>query len=239
MSIHIGAKKGDIAETILLPGDPLRAKYIAENYLEDVIQYNDVRGMLGFTGTYKGKRISVQGTGMGVPSISIYVNELIQEYDVQTLVRVGTCGGMQEDIHVRDIVLGQAATTDSQMNRLVFGGVDYAPIADFNLLQKAYQLAEERELTTHVGNIFTSDAFYRDNAEAFNDLLIKHNVLAVEMEAAALYTLAAKFNRQALTILTVSDHIITGEQTTSEERQTSFNDMMTLALDTVTSLVEE
>lgn len=239
MSIHIGAKKDDIADTILLPGDPLRAKYIAENYLEDVIQYNDVRGMLGFTGTYKGKRISVQGTGMGVPSISIYVNELIQEYDVQTLVRVGTCGGMQEDIHVRDIVLGQAATTDSQMNRLVFGGVDYAPIADFNLLQKAYQLAEERELTTHVGNIFTSDAFYRDNAEAFNDLLIKHNVLAVEMEAAALYTLAAKFNRQALTILTVSDHIITGEQTTSEERQTSFNDMMTLALDTVTSLVEE
>src|SRR5690625_3513912 len=142
MSIHIGAKKGDIAETILLPGDPLRAKYIAENYLENVTQYNEVRGMLGFTGTYKGERISVQGTGMGVPSISIYVNELIQEYDVQTLIRVGTCGAMQENINVRDVILAQGATTDSQTNRLTFGGVDYAPLANFNLLKNAYEQAQ-------------------------------------------------------------------------------------------------
>lgn len=232
MSIHIGAKKGDIAETILLPGDPLRAKFIAETFLDDVIQYNEVRGMLGFTGTYKGKRVSVQGTGMGVPSISIYVNELIQEYDVQNLIRVGTCGGMQEDIHVRDLILAQGATTDSQMNRLTFGGVDYAPIAHFNLLKTAYDTAKAQGLEPHVGNVFTSDTFYRDDAEAFNALLTKYQVLAVEMEAAALYTLAAKFKRKALAILTVSDHIISGESTSSEERQTSFQTMMELALDT-------
>jgi len=188
--------------------------------------------MLGFTGTYKGKRVSVQGTGMGVPSISIYVNELIQEYDVQNLIRVGTCGGMQEDIHVRDIILAQGATTDSQMNRLTFGGVDYAPIAHFDLLKTAYDTAKEHGLDPHVGNVFTSDTFYRDNAEAFNALLTKYQVLAVEMEAAALYTLAAKFKRKALAILTVSDHIITGELTSAEERQTSFQTMMELALDT-------
>lgn len=233
MSIHIGAKKGDIAETILLPGDPLRAKYIAETYFEDVIQYNEVRGMYGYTGTYKGERISVQGTGMGVPSISIYVNELIEEYDVKTLVRVGTCGAMQKDIQVRDIILAQGATTDSQVNRLVFGGIDYAPLANFDLLKNAYELAQDKKLTTHVGNVFTSDTFYRDNGKEVNDLLARYNVLAVEMETTALYTLAAKFNRQALSILTVSDHVITGEITTSEERQTSFHAMMELALDTV------
>lgn len=232
MSIHIGAKKGEIAETILLPGDPLRAKYIAENFFKDVVQYNEVRGMYGFTGTYKGERISVQGSGMGVPSISIYVNELIQEYDVKKLIRVGTCGAMQENINVRDIILAQGATTDSQVNRLVFGGIDYAPIADFNLLKNAYETAEQKGLTTHVGNVFTSDVFYRDNGEEVNALLGRYNVLAVEMETTALYTLAAKYDRQALSILTVSDHVITGELTTSEERQTSFNEMMELALET-------
>ena len=232
MSIHIGAKKGEIAETILLPGDPLRAKYIAENFFKDVVQYNEVRGMYGFTGTYKGERISVQRPGMGVPSISIYVNELIQEYDVKKLIRVGTCGAMQENINVRDIILAQGATTDSQVNRLVFGGIDYAPIADFNLLKNAYETAEQKGLTTHVGNVFTSDVFYRDNGEEVNALLGRYNVLAVEMETTALYTLAAKYDRQALSILTVSDHVITGELTTSEERQTSFNAMMELALET-------
>ncbi|HLS65718.1 MAG TPA: purine-nucleoside phosphorylase [Pseudogracilibacillus sp.] len=233
MSIHIGAKKGDIADTILMPGDPLRAKYIAENFLEDVIQYNEVRGMLGFTGTYKGKRISVQGSGMGVPSISIYLNELMSEYDVQTFIRVGTCGAMQEHINVRDIILAQGASTDSQVNRLVFNGIDYAPLADFDLLHKAYTTAKEKAITPHVGNVFTSDVFYRDNAEEVNELLTRYNVLAVEMETTALYTLAAKFNRKALSILTVSDHVITGELTSSEERETSFLTMMELALDTV------
>src|SRR5699024_2558107 len=154
MSIHIGAKKGDIAETILLPGDPLRAKFIAENYFENVVQYNEVRGMYGFTGTYKGERISVQGTGMGVPSISIYANELIEEYGVKKLIRVGTCGAMKEDVKVRDIVLAQGATTDSQMNRMVFKGIDYAPLAHFELLKNAYDLAVEKGLSTHVGNVF-------------------------------------------------------------------------------------
>ena len=232
MSIHIGAKKGEIAETILLPGDPLRAKYIAENYFEDVVQYNEVRGMYGFTGTYNGERISVQGTGMGVPSISIYVNELIQEYDVKTLVRVGTCGAMQNDVKIRDIVLAQGATTDSQMNRMTFGGIDYAPLANFDLLKDAYEIAKEKGLTPHVGNVFTSDSFYRDNGKEVIDLLAKYNVLAVEMETTALYTLAAKFNREALSILTVSDHVITGEETSAHERQTSFHEMMEIALET-------
>lgn len=234
MSVHIGAKKGDIADTILLPGDPLRAKYIAETYFEDVIQYNKVRGMYGYTGTYHGKRISVQGTGMGVPSISIYVNELIQEYDVQTLVRVGTCGAMKDSVQVRDVILAQGSTTDSQVNRLIFGGIDYAPLANFELLKAAYDIAHNKRLTTHVGNVFTSDTFYRDNAKEVNDLLGRYNVLAVEMETTALYTLAAKFDRKALSILTVSDHLITGEETSSEERQTTFHDMMELALETVT-----
>jgi len=235
MSIHIGAKKGDIADTILLPGDPLRAKYIAENYLDDVVQYNEVRGMYGYTGTYSGKRISVQGTGMGVPSISIYANELIQEFDVKNLIRVGTCGALVEDVHIRDVILAQSATTDSQMNRQVFDKIDYAPIANFDLLKNAYDIAKEKSLTTHVGNVFTSDLFYRDNADEINGLLGRYNVLAVEMETTALYTLAAKFNRKALSILTVSDHIITGEQTTAEERQTTFHDMMELALKTATT----
>ncbi|GEN29773.1 purine-nucleoside phosphorylase [Cerasibacillus quisquiliarum] len=233
MSVHIGAKQGDIADKILLPGDPLRAKYIAETYLKDIMQYNDVRGMLGFTGTYKGERVSVQGTGMGVPSISIYVNELIQSYDVKKLMRVGTCGAIKEDIHVRDVILAQGATTDSQVNKLIFKGVDYAPLADFDLLKNAYDTTKEKGLNVRVGNVFTSDSFYRDNAKELNERLAKYNVLAVEMETSALYTLAAKFNRQALSILTVSDHIITGEETTAEERQTSFHDMMEIALETI------
>ncbi|WP_077602141.1 purine-nucleoside phosphorylase [Oceanobacillus sojae] len=233
MSVHIGAKQGEIADKILLPGDPLRAKYIAENYLEDAQLYNEVRGMYGYTGTYKGERVSVQGTGMGVPSISIYVNELIQSYDVKKLIRVGTCGAIQKDVKVRDVILAQAATTDSQINQLIFQGIDYAPISDFELLKNAYEAGTEKGLQLRVGNVFTSDTFYRDNAKEVNELLAKYQVLAIEMESTALYTLAAKYGRQALSILTVSDHLITGEETTAEERQTTFHEMMEIALDTV------
>lgn len=233
MSVHIGAKQGEIADKILLPGDPLRAKYIAETYLEDPLLYNEVRGMYGYTGTYKGERVSVQGTGMGVPSISIYVNELIQSYDVKKLIRVGTCGAIQKDVNVRDVILAQGATTDSQINQLIFQGIDYAPISDFELLKNAYDLGLEKGMDLRVGNVFTSDTFYRDNAKEVNELLAKYQVLAIEMESTALFTLAAKYGRQALSILTVSDHIITGEETTAEERQTTFHEMMELALDTI------
>ncbi|WP_431030186.1 purine-nucleoside phosphorylase [Lysinibacillus sp. LZ02] len=230
MSIHIAAKQGDIADIVLLPGDPLRAKFIAETFLEDVTCYNEVRNMLGFTGTYKGKRVSVQGTGMGVPSISIYVTELMQEYGVQKLIRVGTCGAIQKDVKVRDVILAQAASTDSRMNQIIWGGgIDFAPTANFDLLYKAYNKATEADLNVKVGNIFTADMFYSDEEQ--NEKLAKYGVLAVEMESAALYTLAAKFDRQALSILTVSDHILTGEATSSEERQTTFLDMMRIALD--------
>ncbi|MEN1969792.1 purine-nucleoside phosphorylase [Lentibacillus sp. N15] len=233
MSVHINAQQDEIADKILLPGDPLRAKFIAETFLEDVSQYNKVRGMYGFTGTYKGEKVSVQGTGMGVPSISIYVNELIQSYDVQKLIRVGTCGAIQKDVHVRDVILAQGSTTDSQINRMVFKGIDYAPLADFALLKNAYDASTEKGIEPKVGNVFTSDTFYRDNAQEVNELLAAYKVLAIEMETTALYTLAAKFNRQALSILTVSDHILTGEETTAEERQTTFHEMMEIALDAV------
>lgn len=230
MSIHIGAKENEIAEAVLLPGDPLRAKYIAETFLEDVHCYNEVRNMLGFTGTYKGQRVSVQGTGMGVPSISIYINELMQSYNVQTLIRVGTCGAIQKDVKVRDVILAMSASTDSQTNRLTFGGVDYAPTAHFDLLKKAYDIGVEKDLSLKVGNVFTADSFYNDNAEL--EKWAQYQILALEMETAALYTLAAKFDRKALSVLTVSDHVLTGEQTTAEERQTTFNDMIVVALET-------
>lgn len=230
MSIHIEAKQGQIAETILLPGDPLRAKYIAETFLEGAECYNNVRGMLGFTGTYKGKRVSVQGTGMGVPSISIYANELMESYGVQNLIRVGTCGAIQEDIKVRDVIIAMSASSDSQANRLLFNQIDFAPTANFDLLHKAYQVATERNMSVKVGNIFTSDSFYRESMDLYKKLA-SYQVLAVEMESSALYTLAAKYKRNALSILTVSDHILTGEETSSEERQTTFNEMIEVALE--------
>lgn len=229
MSIHINAKQGDIAETILLPGDPLRAKYIAETFLEDVTCYNEVRNMFGYTGTYKGKRVSVQGTGMGVPSISIYATELMQDYGVQKLIRVGTCGAIQKDVKVRDVIIAQSASTDSKMNEIIFNGLDFAPTADFDLLLKAYNAGVQAGLNLKVGNTFTADMFYSEENQ--NEKLARYGVLAVEMEAAALYTLAAKFGRKALAVLTVSDHIITGEATSSEERQTTFNDMIVVALE--------
>ncbi|MFC3211497.1 MULTISPECIES: purine-nucleoside phosphorylase [Planomicrobium] len=229
MSVHINAKKGDIADTILLPGDPLRAKYIAETFLEDVTLYNEVRNMFGYTGTYKGKRISVQGTGMGVPSISIYTTELMNEYDVKKLIRVGTCGSIHKDVKVRDVILAQSASTDSNMNSIIFGNVSYAPTADFNLLLKAYNAGVEKGLNLRVGNVFTEDVFYNDHAE--HEKWAQYGVLALEMESSALYTLAAKFGAQALSILTVSDHLLTGEVTSAEERQTTFNDMIVVALE--------
>ncbi|MFP7467016.1 purine-nucleoside phosphorylase, partial [Bacillus safensis] len=225
-----GAEKGQIAETVLLPGDPLRAKYIADTYLEDVECYNEVRGMYGYTGTYKGKRVSVQGTGMGVPSISIYVNELIQSYDVQNLIRVGSCGAIKRDVNVRDVILAQTSSTDSQMNRVAFGPIDYAPCADFGLLKKAYDTAEEKNVAVRVGNVFTADQFYNEKPL---ELMAQYGILAIEMETTALYSLAAKFDRKALSILTVSDHVLTGEETTAEERQTTFDEMILIALDSV------
>lgn len=235
MSVHIGASQGDIAETILLPGDPLRAKFIADTYLEDAVCYNQVRGMLGFTGTYKGKRVSVQGSGMGLPSISIYVNELIRDYGVKNLFRVGTCGAMQRHVNVRDVILAQASCTDSSLNQHIFGGFDYSPIASFPLLQTAYERGTAKGLKLHVGNIFSSDSFYRDDTSSVQKLM-DYGVLGVEMETSALYTLAAKYGVRALTILTASDHLITGEETTAEERQSTFKDMMEVALETAISL---
>lgn len=237
MSVHIGAKQGQIAESILLPGDPLRAKYIAETYLEDVECYNEVRGMLGFTGTYKGKRISVQGTGMGVPSISIYITELMNEYGVQNLIRVGTCGALQKDIRVRDVILAMSSSTDSAVNKIRFNGIDYSPTASFDLLKTAYDYAQAEKLPVKVGGVFTADTFYNEDKAAVQKYA-DYQILAIEMETTALYTLAAKYNRKALSILTVSDHIITGEETTAEERAETFNDMIRVALDTAADVTK-
>ena len=232
---HIGANKGDIAETILLPGDPLRAKYIAETFLEDVVCYNNVRGMLGFTGTYKGKRVSVQGTGMGIPSIGIYTHELIAEYGCKNLIRIGTAGSTHEYVKIRDVVIAMAASTDSNINKLRFNGADYAPCANPELFIKAYELGKERNISIKAGNILTSDTFYGDEADGWKKWA-KFGILCVEMETAQLYTTAAKLGARALTLLTISDSLVTGEATSAEERQTTFNDMIKLALDTALSL---
>ena len=232
---HIGAEKGQIAETILLPGDPLRAKYIAETFLEDVVQYNNVRGMLGFTGTYKAKRISVQGTGMGIPSIGIYSHELISEFGVKNLIRIGTAGSYQEDLKLRDVVIAMSASTDSAINKLRFNGADYAPTANADMVFKAYKIAKEKGMNVKAGNVFTSDTFYGDDPEAWKKWA-KFGVLCVEMETAQLYTTAAKLGAKALTLLTISDSFITSEVTTAEERQTTFNDMIVVALETAISL---
>ena len=232
MSVHINATKGQIAEVVLMPGDPLRAKYIAEHYLTDVEQYNSVRNMFGYTGLYKGQRVSVQGSGMGIPSMMIYANELYTEFGVEKIIRIGSAGSIQPDVNVRDIVLAQGATTDSSIITNIFQGqVNFAPLASFDLLDKAYHLAKERGATVHVGNILSSDRFY--NAELNKQKLQEYGVLAIEMEAAGLYSLAAQHKKQALAIVTISDHILTGEETTAEEREKTFNEMMEIALETV------
>jgi purine-nucleoside phosphorylase len=232
MSTHIAAAPGQIAPRILMPGDPLRAKWIAETFLSDTECYSQVRGMYGFTGTYRGERVSVQGSGMGLPSFSIYAHELFSEYDVQTAVRVGSCGALSEDLSLRDIVIASGACTDSSMNRLRFEGLDYAPVADFGLMRSAYDAATARDLSvaTHVGLIMSSDSFYSPRPE-LTQRMAEYGVLAVEMEASALYTLAARFRRRALTVCTVSDHIVTGEETTSQEREQTFGDMVEVALE--------
>ncbi|MDP4186063.1 MAG: purine-nucleoside phosphorylase, partial [Bacteroidota bacterium] len=215
MSIHNEARKGDIAPTVLLPGDPLRAKFIAENFLETPVCYNHIRGMLGYTGIYKGVKVSVQGTGMGMPSLAIYVQELIEQYDVQNLIRIGTCGTFQDHVQVKDLILAMGASTDSQMNKIRFKGLDYSPIASFDLLNKAYNYAIEQNIPVKVGNVLSSDFFYSEPllGDAY-EIWKAYNILAVEMESSALYTIAARFGRNALSILTVSDHILKGEKAT-------------------------
>lgn len=232
MSVHIGAKKGDIAETILLPGDPLRAKHVAETFLQDAVCYNEVRGMYGFTGYYNGKRVSVQGTGMGIPSASIYINELIREYDVKNLIRIGTAGSLQPHIHVKDVVIALAASTNSAVNWNRFRGSDFAPTADFDLLLKAYHAAKDLNIPVKAGNVLSSDEFYDDDPD-FYKKWAEYGVLCVEMETAALYTIAAKYGAKALGIFTISDSLVTKEACSAEERQHSFNDMVKIALNTL------
>ena len=231
---HINAKDGAFAETVLMPGDPLRAKYIAEKFLENPVCYNHIRNMFGYTGTYKGHRVSVMGTGMGMPSISIYAHELINEYGVKKLIRVGTAGSLNKDVHVRELVLAQGAATNSKMINIDWPDYDLPQIADFELLDKAYHIAKELNLTIHVGNVLSSDSFYSPKLFSRNLELGKLGVKAVEMEAAALYYLGAKFGVQTLAIMTISDSLVNPEEdTTAEERQNTFTDMMKVGLETL------
>jgi purine-nucleoside phosphorylase len=235
MSTHIGAKPGEIAPRVLMPGDPLRAKWIAETYLDDAKCYSTVRGMFGYTGRWSGVGVSVQGSGMGMPSASIYAHELLQEYDVNTLIRVGSCGALTVDLQLRDVIAASGASTDSNMNRVRFDGlIDYAPVADFGLLRTSVEAAARRGIQMHVGPILAADAFYTDRPDLY-DRLAEYGVLAVEMESAALYTIAARFKARALTVLTVSDHLKTGERTTAQEREQTFGQMVEIALETITA----
>ena len=229
MTIHIGAKINEIADTVLLPGDPMRAKWAAEQFLTSPRLVNQVRGMFGYTGTFNGNRVTIQGSGMGMPSISIYANELIRDYDVKTLIRIGSCGGMQSNINIRDIVLAQTTTYIVTPSSTIMKEVSFSPCADFELLQNAHSFAKSKGFKTHVGNIYSSDTFYDERAD-LNEQMVRHGVLAVEMEAAELYTLAARFNRKALAILTVSDHLQTGEALPSDEREQTFSQMIEVAL---------
>jgi purine-nucleoside phosphorylase len=237
MSTHIGAAAGDIAPVVLMPGDPLRARWIAETILDDSRCYSEVRGMLGFTGTWRGRPVSVQGSGMGQPSLAIYAHELFTEYDVQAVVRIGSCGALTERLAIRDVVIASGACTDSSMNRITFEGLDYAPVADFGLLRRAVEAAEDRSSGgpgadsewVHVGLVFSGDSFYATRPE-LTQRMVEYGVLAVEMETSALYTLAAKHGRRALAICTVSDHIVTGEETSAAEREQTFGDMVQIAL---------
>ena len=227
MSLHIGAQKGEISEKILLPGDPLRAKWVAENYLDGAKQYNSIRNMFGYTGTYRGERISVQGTGMGLPSLSIYVTELFNKHGVESAIRIGTCGAIQEKTKVGDLILAMTASTDSNINRRFTNGLDFAPHADFGLLQAAHEASKKFD-RVHVGGVSSMDYFY-DETDA-NEKLIKHGVLALEMEASQLYSIAARKGKKALAVLTVSDHVITHEAMDADARERTLNDMVEVAL---------
>ncbi|MGH1384680.1 purine-nucleoside phosphorylase [Kordia sp.] len=229
MSVHINAKKGDIAPTVLLPGDPVRAKWIAETFLENPVLYNDVRGMFGYTGTYKGKPVSVQGTGMGAPSIGIYAHELINEYDVQKLIRVGSAGSYQKEVQIRDIVVAMSASSNSSMNSLSFQGENFAPTASAELFMDALIAAKEKNIPVKAGNILTSDIFYQEDPDYYKKWA-KYGVLCVEMETSALYTIAARFQVKALSLLTISDSLVTHETTTSDERAQTFKEMIEIAL---------
>jgi purine-nucleoside phosphorylase len=226
---HINAPEGAFADTVLMPGDPLRAKHIAETFLTDAVSVNTVRNMFGYTGTYKGKPVSVLGSGMGIPSMSIYATELVKFYGVKNIIRIGSCGGLPLDVKVRDVVIGMGASTDSNVNRNRLAGMDFAAMASFTLLEKAVAAARAKNIDVKVGNVFTSDLFYNPSETLF-DTLEKYGVLAVEMEAAGLYGVAAEYGINALAIFTVSDHIRTGEALSAELRQTSFNEMVEVAL---------
>ncbi len=229
MSTHIGANPGEIAETVLLPGDPYRAKWAAETFLQDVTCINEVRGMLGFTGTWNGHRVTIQGSGMGMPSLSIYVNELISEFNAQTLIRIGSCGAMQEHVAVRDVIIAMSATSRNTPSSGIFKELNFAPSADWELLQAAVKAAENTGATTHVGGIYSSDTFYDERADLFEQM-VRHGILGVEMEAAELYTLAARHKRRALAVLTVSDHTLNGASLPADQRERSFGDMVEIAL---------
>ncbi|MDN3651190.1 purine-nucleoside phosphorylase [Thalassotalea ponticola] len=229
---HIEAKEGEIADTVLLPGDPLRAKFIAENFIDNPVQFNGVRNMLGFTGTYKGKRVSVMGSGMGIPSASIYATELYKFYNVENIIRIGSCGAVRDDVNVRDVVIGMGASTDSKCNRMRFNGHDFAAIADYGLLKRVVDAAGNLNIDVKVGNIFSADLFYAPDFEFFHTMA-KHGILGVEMEAAGLYGAAAEYGKKALCVATVSDHIIRGEELSSADRQTTFKDMMIMTLESL------
>lgn len=230
MTIHIGAKPDEIAETVLMPGDPLRAEWAARTFLTDAVCVNRVRGMLGFTGLWRGQRVTIHGSGMGMPSLSIYANELIRDYGARTLIRVGSAGGYQPHTLVRDVILAQAACSVSTPSSTILREVNYAPIADWGLLSAAYRAGQARGTRLHVGNIFSSDTFYTERTD-HTEQLTRHGVLAVEMEAAELYILAARYGVRALAILTVSDHIVTGEELSADQRERSFGEMIEIALE--------
>ena len=229
---HINAEMGDFSDVVLMPGDPLRAKYIADNFLDNAVQVCDVRGMLGFTGFYKGRKISVMGHGMGIPSCSIYATELVKDFGVKTLIRVGSCGAVRDDINLRDVVIGVGACTDSKVNRMRFNDHDFAAIADFDSVLHAVNAAKSKGIPVKVGNLFSADLFYSAEPEFFHTMA-KLGIVGVEMEAAGIYGVAAEYGVKAMTICTVSDHILKGEATTSLERQTTFNEMIEIALESV------
>ena len=229
MTIHIGAKSGDIAPTVLMPGDPYRAKWAAETFLDDARLVNEVRGMLGYTGTWHGNPVTIQGSGMGMPSLSIYANELITEYNAQTLIRIGSCGGMQDHVGIRDVILAMTASNISTPSRGIFKELNFSPCADYGLLSAAHAAATAKGVTTHVGGIYSADVFY-DERPDLNELMVRHGILGVEMEAAELYNLAHRHKRRALAVLTVSDHLITHEALPAQDRESSFGEMVEIAL---------
>ncbi len=230
MTVHIGAKPGDIAETVLLPGDPYRAKWAAETFLTDVVCVNEVRGMLGFTGTWKGNRVTIHGSGMGMPSLSIYANELIRDYNAKTLIRIGSCGGMQPYVKIRDVIIAETASSINTPSSAIFKEFNFAPCANWELLSAAVAASKKRDVGVHVGGIYSSDVFYSERTD-LDEEMVRHGILGVEMEAAELYILAARYGCRALAVLTVSDHLQTGEALPSDQRERSFGDMVEIALE--------